>query len=55
MNGEAILHFVFDWLDKDGDGLISRQDIAGVLAYENPKTKERTFLCDFLPDLDKVL
>ena len=55
MNGEAILHFVFDWLDKDGDELISREDIAGVMEFSNPQNQQQTFLCDFMPDLDKIL
>lgn len=55
MNADGILQFVFDWLDKDANGWISRQDIAAAMEFTNPKNLERTFLCDFMPDLDKIL
>lgn len=55
MSSEAILHFVFDWLDQDGDGQIDRQDIARAVDYTNPRTNQKTFLSDFVAELDRNL
>ena len=48
MSSESILHFVFEWLDKDVDGQIDRADIARAVDYTNPKTGEKTFLSNFM-------
>lgn len=38
MNGEAILKFVFEWIDTDCDDKISKDDIIRGAKYQNPKT-----------------
>ena len=55
MSSESILHFVFDWLDQDVDGLIDRADIARAVDYTNPKTGEKTFLSNFMSEVDRNL
>jgi hypothetical protein len=40
MNTEAILHFVFDWLDNDCDERITIEDITSASEYKNPKTNQ---------------
>ena len=54
MNSEAVLRFVFDWLDHDCDDRVTLQDISSTLEYSNPKTKQQTFFCNFSPELDKL-
>jgi hypothetical protein len=53
MNSEAILHFVFEWLDSDGDDRITKEDITLASQYVHPKTSERTFFDNFLPELER--
>ena len=36
LNNEALLHFVFDLIDTDGDELISKKDIANFVEYQDP-------------------
>ena len=55
MNKEAIMHFVFDWLDEDGDGQIDRDDLARAASYTNPRTNLQTFLCDFMTEVNRNL
>jgi len=55
MSSEAVLHFVFDWLDQDGDGQINRGDISRAVEYTNPRTNRKTFLCNFMTELDRHL
>lgn len=38
MNSEAILQFVFDWLDSDEDERITIEDIISAAEYLHPKT-----------------
>ena len=55
MNKEAIMHFVFDWLDQDGDGQIDRDDFSRAVDYTNPRTNSKTFLCDFMTEVNRNL
>lgn len=55
MSNESVLHFVFDWLDQDGDEQIDREDIRRAVDYRNPITNRKTFLGDFVAELDRNL
>jgi len=48
MNAEAILHFVFDWLDSDGNDRISKEDILTASQYKHPANKRHTFFNNFV-------
>ena len=40
-NNEALLHFVFDLIDFDGDERISIKDIINLVEYKDPQTSYR--------------
>ena len=45
---EAILQFVFDFIDTDGDEKITKKDIIKALHYQDPKTGNHTFFINFV-------
>lgn len=54
MNSEAVLRFVFDWLDNDCDDRITIDDIISAAEYKNPKTNQPTFFFNFTPDIERI-
>ena len=52
LNNEALLHFVFDLIDFDGDERISIKDIINLVEYKDPQTSEYTFFINFVKDLE---
>jgi hypothetical protein len=53
MNSEAILHFVFEWLDTDANDRITKEDIALASQYTHPGTHYHTFFNNFLPEVER--
>lgn len=51
MNSEAVLRFVFDWIDRDSDERVTVEDIVAAAEYKNPRTGQPTFFCNFISDL----
>lgn len=53
MNSEAVLRFVFEWLDTDGDERITQEDIRVAAHYAHPQSQQKTFFHNFLPGLER--
>lgn len=45
---------MFDCIDKDDDGKVSKNDIKMFLHYQNPINHKHTFFTNFLPQIDKL-
>lgn len=45
---------MFDCIDKDDDGKISKEDIKKFISYKNPKNSKYIFFTSFKNEIDKI-